>query len=328
MQRNHFIRALSTSPLALLASAGGVQAQSFLDRPLRVVVPFPAGNTIDAALRQFGEEFKKNTGQQLLIDNKPGGFGVIAAQAVMNATADGSTVLMGHSGIFAINPMVFAKLPYDAEKTFRHLSTFLSSSMVMAVNAANVPANDVKQFVTWAKTRPGQVNYASFAPASSSQFAGLILNKLAGIEMIHVPYNGTPPVVQNLVGGQVHAAYVPLMAVKQHVESGKVKVLAVTSPKRSALLPEVPTFTEQGYPELEISIWSSFSVLATTPDAVATPLHAALVKALRAHDVREKWRPMDFEPMPSTPDEVGQLVREDARRMADAVKISGIKLSG
>src|SRR5690606_32933444 len=145
-----------------------------------------------------------------IIENKPGGGGVIAASAVAQAPADGYTLLLSNTSMLAINPHTFAKLPYDAEKSFKPVTGFLGASLVLAVHAANVPANTLKEFIAWARSKPaGGVSYASFTAGNSSHFAGVMLNKHAGLDMVHVPYNGTPPAVQNLVGGQVHAAFLP-----------------------------------------------------------------------------------------------------------------------
>jgi tripartite-type tricarboxylate transporter receptor subunit TctC len=298
----------------------------FPDKPIRIVVPFAAGNTLDTALRQVAEEFKKNTGQPVLVENKPGGSGIIAAQSVMASPADGYTLLLANTSMLTINPHTFAKLPYDAEKTFRPITNFLGTSMVMAVNAS-VPSNNVKEFVAYAKANPGKVSFASFTAGNSSHFAGVILNQRAGMEMIHVPFNGTPPAVQNLVGGQVTAAFLPLLAVKPHMDSGKVKVLAVTSPQRSPLMPTVATFREQGFPDLDIYIWAAIVAPAGTPDAVVSRLNAEFIKVLRSSEIKEKWRVADFETLPSTPEEFSKFAQADSKRWAEAVKISGFKAS-
>jgi len=312
---------------AFLAGLPLVQAQTFPDRPVRVVVPFAPGNTLDNALRQVAEEFKKNTGQPLVVDNKPGGSGIIAAQAVMQAPPDGYTLLLSNTSMLTINPYTFAKLPYDVDKSFKHITGFLGASMVMSVNAASVPANDLKEFIAWAKTQPTGVSYASFTAGNSSHFAGVIMNQRTGLNMVHVPFNGTPPAVQNLVGGQVQAAFLPLLAVKPHVESGKVKVLALTSPKRSPLLPNVPTFAEQGLADMQIYIWSGLSAPAGTPDAVVQRIQQEFAKVLRSDTIIEKWRAVDFEPLPFTTAQYQDLIRSDAKRWSEAVRISGFKAS-
>jgi tripartite-type tricarboxylate transporter receptor subunit TctC len=318
---------LFTLAAFLIMGTALAQAPNFPERPIRVVVPFAPGNTLDNALRQVAEEFKKNTGQPIVVDNKPGGSGIIAAQNVMQAAPDGYTLLLSNTSMMTINPYTFAKLPYDPEKSYKPVTGFLGASLVLAVNAANVPANNVKEFVAWAKTQSGGVSYASFTAGNSSHFAGVIMNQRTGMNMVHVPFNGTPPAVQNLLGGQVQAAFLPLMAVKSHVESGKIKVLALTSPQRSPLLPNVATFTEQGLPDLEIYIWSGLSAPAGTPDAIISKLQTEFSKVLKSQTIIEKWRAIDFEPLPFTSAEFQTFTRNDAKRWQEAVKISGFKAS-
>ena len=310
-----------------LCAVGGAAAQAFPDKPVRVIVPFAAGNTLDAAMRQVGEVFRANTGQPLIIDNKPGGGGLIAAQTLLQAPADGYTLLLANTSLLTINPHTFSKLPYDADKSFKPVTNVLGSAMVMAVNAEHVPAHNVAEFIAWAKPLGDKVSYASFTAGNSSHFAGVILNQRAGLQMVHVPFNGTPPAVQNLVGGQVNAAFLPRLAVKPHVDSGKLRVLAVTSPTRSPLMPGVATFREQGFPDLEIYIWAALVAPAATPDAQIAKLNAEFVKVLKSETIREQWRAMDFEPLPSTPDEFRSFMQAESRRWAEAVKISGFKAS-
>ena len=326
LKRRGVLHAIGALSLTATFPSQAQVPSGFPDKPVRIVVPFAAGNTLDTALRQVAEEFKKNTGQPVLVENKPGGSGIIAAQSVMASPADGYTLLLANTSMLTINPHTFAKLPYDAEKTFRPITNFLGTSMVMAVNAS-VPANNVKEFVAYAKANPGKVSFASFTAGNSSHFAGVILNQRAGMEMIHVPFNGTPPAVQNLVGGQVTAAFLPLLAVKPHMDSGKVKVLAVTSPQRSLLMPNVATFREQGFPDLDIYIWAAIVAPAGTPDAVASRLNAEFIKILRSSEIKEKWRVADFETLPSTPEEFSKFAQADSKRWAEAVKISGFKAS-
>lgn len=299
-------------------------AAGFPDKPVRIVVPFAAGNTLDTALRQTAEYFEKSTGQVLLIDNRPGGSGIIAAQTVSASPPDGYTLLLANTSMFTINPHTFTKLPYDPDKSFKPVTNFLGSSLVMAV-PAELPANDVKEFVAWTKSRPGKVSFASFTAGNSSHFAGVLLNQRAGIDMLHVPFNGTPPAVTALVGGQVDAAFLPLQAVKPHVDKGTVKVLAVTSPQRSPLLPQVATFREQGYPDLEIYIWAAIVAPAGTPDPVIDRLNAVFTQILRTDTLRRKWTIFDFEPLPSTPAAFTEFAHADSKRWAEAVRISGFK---
>ena len=323
MHKRAFLSALA----ATLLPATGLRAQGFPERPVRVVVPFAPGNTLDAALRQVAEEFKKNTGQPVVVDNRPGGGGAVAANAVATAPADGYTLLLTNTSLLSINPHTYTKLSYDPD-SFKPVGGFLGASLAMAVNAEKVPANNLREFVAWAKAQPpGSVSYASFTPGGASHFAGVILNRQAGLDMLHVPFNGTPPAVQNLLGGQVHAAFLPPLAVKPHVEAGKVKIIAISSPKRSPLLPAVATFTEQGVPDMEIYIWSGLSAPAGTPDAVIAQLNAAFTKVIDSPVIREKWAALDFEPLPMAPAQYHAYVQKDSKRWAEAVKLSGFKVA-
>ena len=326
MKRYLAVAVAATLLAGTLPATVSAQGSSWPERPVRIIVPFAAGNTLDIAVRVVAEEFRKSTGQPMLVEAKPGGSGIVAAQTVAQASPDGYTLLLSNTSMLTINPHTFSKLPYDAEKSFKPVTNFLGSAMVLAVNA-NVPASDLREFVDWAKTQGDKVSYASFTAGNSSHFAGVILNQKAGLSMVHVPFNGTPPAVQNLVGGQVHAAFLPLLAVKPHLEAGRVKVLAVTSPTRSSFMPNVGTFSEQGVPELEIYIWAAISAPAGTPDTLITQINRHLVAALRSPEVRDKWRAMDFETLPSTPEELSRFVAADFKRWGEAVRISGFKAS-
>jgi tripartite-type tricarboxylate transporter receptor subunit TctC len=324
---NKVIHCWLGAAFALVSAFMSAQAQTYPDRPVRVVVPFAAGNTLDNALRQLGEEFKKDTGQPIIVDAKPGGSGIIAAQTVMQTPPDGYTLLLSNTSMLTINPFTFNKLPYDTEKSFKHVTGFLGASMVLVTNAAQVPANNLKEFIAWVKSQPGKVSYASFTAGNSSHFAGVILNQRAGLDMVHVPFNGTPPAVQSLVGGQVQAAFLPMLAVKPHVDSGKLKVLAITTPQRSPLMPSVPTFSEEGFPDMQIYIWSGLSAPVGTPDALVQRIQTVFAKALKSEVIAEKWRAIDFQPLPFTSDEYLKFIRTDAKRWQEAVKISGFKAS-
>ncbi len=315
-----------SSSMALLAQTlpGTPQVDPFPARPVRVVVPFAAGNTLDISLRQVGEVFRANTGQPIVVDAKPGGSGVIAAQAVMQAPADGYTLLLSNISMLTINPHTFSKLPYDPERSFRHITGFLGTSLVMAVPAA-LPVNTVQEFLAWARANPAGANFASFTAGNASHFTGVILARRSGIDLVHVPFNGTPPAVTALLGNQVNSAFLPLLAVRPHVEAGRIKVLAITSPQRSSLLPSVPTFRESGFPELEIYTWAGLSAPAGTPDAVVERIASEFTRAIRTKEITDKWRAQDFEPLPWSPAEFLEFIRRDSRRWAEAVKLSGFR---
>ena len=299
-------------------------ASTFPVRPIRIIVPFLAGNVLDNAMRNVGEEFLKNTGQPLVIENRAGGAGIIAAQAVMQAPADGYTLLLATNSMFGINPHTFNKLPYKPDTDFKAITNVIGMTMVLAVRG-DIPVNTLSEFIAWAKARPGKTSFASFTAGNSSHFMGVILNQKTGLDMEHIPFNGTPAVVQNLLGGQIDSAFLPLIAVKSMVDAGRVKVLAVSSPQRSPLLPQVVTFRESGFPALEIYIWAGLAAPANTPDAIVTSLNSAFVKILQMPELRDKWKASDMSPIPSTPEAFRQFAREDSKRWGEAVRISGFK---
>ncbi|MGD9943555.1 MAG: Bug family tripartite tricarboxylate transporter substrate binding protein [Burkholderiaceae bacterium] len=313
---------ISTARRALLGAAaaltcgtltGPALADDYPSKPVRVVVPFAAGNTLDLALRLVGEEFRKETGQNLIVEAKPGGGGVVAAQTVQTSKPDGYTVLLGSVSMMAANPHLYPNLPYKPLVDFRPVTNFLGARLVLAVNSAAVPSKTLPEFVSWVKANPGKVSFASFTAGNSSHLSGLLLNERAGLDMTHVPHNGTPPAVQSLLGGHVQAAFLPLLAVKPQVATGKVHVLANTGAERSTQMPDVPTFKELGYGDLEIYIWSSLLVPAGTPDAIVNRLNALMVKALRSKSVTDKFTEWDFVAMPSTPAETGQYITAESQ---------------
>ncbi len=316
--------AARAAPWALAAIAAPGRAQSFPDRPVQVIVPFPGGNTLDQSLRQVGKLFAEETGQQLVIVNKPGASGIIAAQAGASAAPDGYTLTLGTTSMLTINPHTRTRLPYDPVASFAPITNYLGATMVFAANDS-VPARTLPEWIAHAKANPGKTNFASFLPGGAPHFAGVLLNARAGIDMTHVPYAGTPPAVTNLIGGHVQTAILPLLAVKKHVEAGKVKVFAVTSARRSPLLPDVPTFAEAGFPDLQIYIWSALLAPAATPAPIVTRLNAVFTKILRSDEIRSLWRDVDFEPLPTTPAEAAAFFAADSRRWAEAVRISGFK---
>ncbi len=312
--------ALAAAALAMTPA----HAQDFPSKPVRVISQFNAGSALDAVLRLVGEKFKEITGQQLLIDNKPGGAGFVAAQAGAAAAPDGYSVLMGGSGMMTINPHTFKKLPYDPETSFKPLTNLIGAALVFGAGAS-VPANNLQEFVAYAKANPNKTNFASYTPGSPSHFAGYIFNQRAGIDMLHIPYNGAAPAVTALLGGQVQTAFLQLLSFKAQLDSGRVKAFAITGEKRSPLLPNVPTFAELGYPEMTIYAWIGLYVPAATPDPIVAQLSSIFNKVLRSPDVAEKLRSLDFEPLPTTPAELAAYMKTDSARWQDAVKLSGFK---
>ena len=312
--------ALLLVPLA----AAGVAAQEFPARPVKLISPFPAGNVNDAVVRMVGDRFKEATGQTIVMDYKPGGGGLIAAQALLASSPDGYTLLLGTSGMLSINPHTYTKLPYDTFRDFAPITQAIGAQMVFAANGT-VPGATLAEFVAHAKANPGKTSFASFTPGNPSHFAGVILNQLAGIDMLHIGYKGSPDVIKDLLGQQVNTAFLPLISVKPHVDAGKLKAYATTGAERSPLMPGVPTFKELGYPAMEIYIWSGFFAPAGTPAPAIQRLNKEITAALRAPEIQAKLRAIDLEPFPGTPEEFARMIRADYERWVGAVKASGFR---
>ena len=324
MMSTNFRHACSIALAAAALAVATVHAQDFPSKPVRVISQFNAGSALDAVLRLVGEKFREITGQNLVIDNKPGGAGIVAAQAGAMALPDGYTVLMGGSGMMTINPHTFKTLPYDPEKSFKPLTNLIGAALVFGASST-VPANDLHEFVAYAKANPNKTNFASYTPGSPSHFAGYIFNRRAGIDMLHVPFNGAAPAITALLGGQVQTGFLQLLSFKAQLDSGRVKAFAITGERRSPLLPNVPTFAELGYPEMTIYAWIGLYVPAATPDPIVAELSSIFNKVLRSPDVAEKLRSLDFEPLPTTPAELASYMKADSARWQDAVKMSGFK---
>ena len=313
--------------LALLALGLAVPAfaqDAFPNKPVRVISPFPAGNVLDPLVRGTGDYVQKATGQPVVIEHKPGGAGVIAAQALLAAPADGYTVLLASSGLAVINPHTFSKLPYDPEKDFAPITQGVRSELYFVVSE-NVPARTLKEFLDHAKANLGKTNFGSFTPGNPSHFAGVLLNKYAGIDMTHVGYRGTPPVVQDLLGGNLMSAFLPLGAVRQHLPGGKVRLLASAGAERRAVAKDVPTFKEAGFPQIEIYTWAGFVARSGTPQPAIDRLNALFVAALNLPELAARLAAVDLEPKPGTPAEFAAAMKADSARWAEAVKLSGFK---
>jgi tripartite-type tricarboxylate transporter receptor subunit TctC len=315
--------AVRISLLALAAAGAPLFAQDFPAKPIRMISPFPAGNVNEIVMRIVGDRFKEVTGQPFVYEYKAGGAGVISAQTLIQSPPDGYTILLCTSGMTSINPHAFAKLPYDPVRDFTPITAAIRTQLVFAAHTS-VPANTLAEFITFAKANPGRTSFASFTAGNPSHFAGVILNQLAGIDMLHVAYKGTPPAVQDLLGGQVMTAFVPITSVKPHVEAGKLKAYALTG-ERSPLMPGVPTFKELGYPKMEIYAWTGFMAPAGTPPAIVQRLNREFTAALRMPDAQAKMRAIDLEPIPNSPEEFAAMMKADTERWRDAVKASGFR---
>ena len=317
-------------PLALLAALPwlplAAQAADFPSKPLSLVVPFAPGGPTDAMARVLAAALKGPLGQTVLVDNKAGAGGNLGAEAVARAAADGHTLLFGTSGPLAINQYLYPKIGYDPLKSFAPVIQVGYLPNVLVVHPA-VPARSVPELVALAKARPGTLNYASSGNGASSHLAGVMFNLRAGTDLQHIPYKGTGPALNDLLGGQVTMTFTDVLTALPHIQSGKLRALAVTTASRSKALPEVPTLAEQGVKDMDVSVFFGIVVPAGTPSDAVARLNAAFVKVLVDPEVRGKLAAQGLEPpAATTPAQLTEYMKLEAARWQDVVKASGARL--
>jgi tripartite-type tricarboxylate transporter receptor subunit TctC len=307
-----------------MACAPNAQSQAYPSKPIRFVVPYPAGGPLDTVARLLGQKVGDSVKQPVIVENKAGAGGNIGADAVAKAPPDGYTILMGAVATHAINPTLYASMPYDAAKDFIPVTQVASTPNVLVVSPS-IPANDVREFIAYAKARPGQLNFGSGSTGSAGHLAGELFKVMAGVDMTHVPYKGAAPAMNDLIGGRIQLMFDNLASSLAQVRAGRVKALAVTTAKRSALAPDLPTIAESGLPGFDINTWFGIFVPARTPREVVERLHAEFTRALAAPDVREKMVSLGAEPVGSTPAEFAAYIRSEEAKYARVIKASGAR---
>jgi tripartite-type tricarboxylate transporter receptor subunit TctC len=313
-----------SSVLGVALAPAMARAQSYPSKPIRFVVPYPPGGPLDTVARLLGAKVVESIGQPVVVDNKPGAGGNIGAEIVAKAPADGYTILMGAVATHAINPTLYKSIGYDAIRDFAPITQVASTPNVLVVNPA-VPAKDVKEFIAYAKANPGKLNFGSGSTGSAGHLAGELFKSMAGVDMAHIPYKGAAPAMQDLVAGQVQLMFDNWSSSRGQVQAGKIRALAVTTAKRSALAPDLPTVAESGLPGFDISTWFGIFAPAGTPKAALDRLHAEFVKALAAPDVREKMTNLGAEPVGNAPEEFAAYIRAEGEKYARVIKASGAK---
>src|SRR4029077_19655289 len=297
-------------PAVLLAAAFSASAfaQSFPSRPVRMVVPFAAGGAVDTVARALGQKLGEAWKQPVLVDNRPGAGGNIAADAVAKAPADGYTLLITTQG-FAISPSLYRKLPFDATRDFVPV-TQLTSSFLVLVCSPQLPAQSIRELITLAKSKPGAINYGSTGSGAPPHLLGELLKSNAGVDLLHVPYKGDAPLTQALLAGEVQVAFMPLAGVLPHIRSGRLRALGVSGKRRSAEMPDVPTFAEAGLP-FEFTGWLGIFAPAGVPRELASRLPRKLARAIVAQDLLERWPAGGYEPVGNTPEEFAARLSSD-----------------
>jgi tripartite-type tricarboxylate transporter receptor subunit TctC len=314
--------------LVLLACATAIPeqglAQVFPSRPIRIIVPFPPGGLTDPLARQLGEEFRKALGQPVLIENKPGAGTVIGVDAAAKSPADGHTlVLVGNS--FTVNHTLVRKLPYDTLKDLRPVG-LLTRSPNALVGHPGVPARDLRELVAYAKANPGKLSYASSGTGTTQHLIGESVKSAAGVDIVHVPYKGGGPALNDLLGGQVDLLVGNLSVLLPHIRAGKMKSFGVTTSTRAQAAPELSTISDQGYPEIDISAWFGLIAPAAVPDPIVARLNAELVRTLSSPEVSKSLLAQGLEPIPGTPEAFGAHIRSEIAKYAQLLKQGKIRL--
>ena len=308
---------------AALAFAGSAAAQSYPTKLIRIIVPWPAGGGIDTVARLIAQRMPERFGQQVIVENRAGSNGFIGTTAVARAEADGYTLLFADVGSMAISPAMRADTPYDPVKDFAPVSQAVSSPFVLVTKPA-LPVKSLQELVAFGRANPGKLTYGSFGTGSIAHLAGAMLQSMVpGLDMVHVPYKGGPPVVTDLLSGQIDMAFLTLSSATPHIESGKMRGLAVTTPKRSPLLPALPAVAEV-YPGFEVNSWYGVLAPAATPREVVMRLQTGIAALLGTQEMGQVLQARGFSPEGTTPEQFGSKIREDLVMWTRVVKAAGL----
>lgn len=297
-------------------------AQAYPGKPVRVIIPYPPGSTPDIVGRTLSSKLQEALGQPFVVDNRTGGGGNIGAEAVAKAPADGYTLLIGINGPAAINKFLYKDLNYDSDKDLQPVS-LLASAPQMLVVTPSVEAKDFKGFIADLKRNPGRLSYGSAGSGSASHLTMELLKSDAGVFIVHIPYRGFPPAVTDLLSGNIQAMFAIIPAVLPQVKAGKLKALAVTGLKRSAMAPDVPSVAELGYPQLESLAWIGLLAPAATPAEIVNRLHAEAAKGMRAADTRDMLGKQGFDVVGNSPTEFSAWIRAEQAKWSKVIRASG-----
>lgn len=321
-------RKLLSLALGLMLSLGApalARAQAYPSKPIRVVVPFPPGGATDIFARLIGQKLSATFGQQVVVDNRPGAGGNVGADLVAKAEPDGYTLIMGTVGTHAINASLYPNMPYDMEKDFAPVAFAAGVPNVMEVNPGAVKATTVQEFIAEAKARKDPFSVASSGNGTSIHLAAELFKQMTGVEMVHVPYRGSAPALNDLIAGQVQVMFDNLPASIQQIRAGKLRALAVTSAKRSSALPDTPTVAEAGVPGFEASSWFALFAPARTPKEIVERLNAEVNKALETPELQKRFEEIGGERRLLTPAELGAFAKAEREKWAKVVQLSGAK---
>jgi tripartite-type tricarboxylate transporter receptor subunit TctC len=315
---------LLSGALLLVTAAPASAADAYPAKPVRFVITFPAGGPTDVVVRLIGQGLTSQWGQPMIIDNRGGAGGIVGTEIVAKAAPDGYSFLVGTAGGMTINPALQPKLPYDSFRDFAPVGMLVMNPQILVAHPA-VAAKNVKELVALAKTKAGQLNFASAGTGTATHLGLELLKLTTGLDAVHVPYKGGAPATTDLIAGQVQLLWVSIPSVLPHVKSGRLRALAVSTAKRSASAPDVPTVAESGYPGFEYSNWNALFAPAKTPAAIVNKVNASVVKILSDPEVAQRLASQGADPAPGTPDALARYMRTDHERWKKVIKSAGIK---
>ena len=321
-KRSSMLAAIAALFVAFAALPAAAQGGAYPAKPIRLVVPFPAGGTTDILARAVAQKLSETWSQQVIVDNRPGAGGNIGSDLVAKAAPDGYTLLMGTVGTHAINPSLYAKMPYDHVKDFTPVILVAGVPNVLEVNPS-LPVHSVQELIAYAKANPGKLNFASSGNGTSIHLSGELFKSMTGVQMVHVPYKGSAPALADLIGGQVQLMFDNLPSSLQFIKAGKLRALAVTSSARSSALPDLPTLAESGLPGFEASSWFGVLAPAHTPPAIVAKLNAAIGAWLATPEAKEKLSAQGAIPAGGPPEAFVKHIADETAKWAKVVKASG-----
>ena len=314
----------SLAILAALAFASAASAQQYPNKPIRIINPWTPAGPAELLARTIGVKLQESLGQPVLIESRPGANGTIGATFVAKSAPDGYTILFSHVGPMAIHPAVAATMPYNTLKDFEPITQVAAGALVLLVRN-DIPAKSVPELLAYAKANAGKLSCGSVGPASTTHFACEMFNMMGGVSTIHVPYKGSAPVVTDMLGGQISISFLNIAGVMGQLKANQLRPLAVTTLKRSAVLPDLPALNEL-MPGFEVNSWYGMMAPAGTPKAIVQLLQRETAKALKAPDVNERLRAAGLEPVGNTPEEHAAQLRADLERWAKVAKTAKIKI--
>jgi tripartite-type tricarboxylate transporter receptor subunit TctC len=311
--------------VATVAMAGAASAQDYPTRPITIIVPFPPGGSSDIVMRLVANKASETLKQTIVIENRPGAGGNVAAMAIKNAPPDGYLLMMGHTGTHAINPSLYADLKFDPIRDFQPITALIAFNNILVVPETS-PAKSVAELVALAKTKPEGLSYGSQGVGTGGHLLGVLLAKHAGINLVHVPYRGIAPAVTDTVAGRMDLLFAAYLSSGPQVEAGKLRMLAIAGTQRHPRVPDLPTMPEAGYPEAQMQQWFGLFAPAGTPAPIVQKLNAEIGKLVSRPDIQEAWAKQSVEPSVMSAADYDKFLRSEVEKWAEVVRVSGAKI--